>query len=78
MAYMTALPFFTLAFVPAARYPGEVQLPGPVLHVYYDFRVADVTDDLPKYIGKWPSQLAVLRMVLKARMGRPVVLTVNR
>lgn len=70
MAHMTALPFLSLAFVPVARYPREVQLPDPVLHVYYESRVADVADELPKYSGKWPSQLAVLRMLLRARVGR--------
>jgi hypothetical protein len=70
MARMTALPFFSLAFVPAARYPGDIELPEPALHLYYESRIADVVDELPKYIGKWPSQLAVLRMVLRAKSGR--------
>jgi hypothetical protein len=67
---MTALPFFSLAFVPAARYPEDFELPEPELHVFYESRIADVADELPKYTGKWPSQFAVLRMLLRARAGR--------
>ena len=70
MAYTKALPFFPLAFVPAVRYPGQVQLPEPVMHVFYESRIADVADDLPKYSGIWPSQLAAFRMLLRARFGR--------
>lgn len=70
MARMTVFPFFSLAFVPAARYPADVELPEPELHIYYESRIADVADELPKYNGKWPSQFAVLRMLLRARVGR--------
>lgn len=67
VAYMTYLPFLSMAFVPAARYPSDVQLPEPAMHVYYEYRVADVDDDLPKYSG-WPSLLAVFRLILKEKM----------
>lgn len=77
MAHMNALPFISLAFVPVARYPREIQLPEPVMHVFYDFRIADVTDELPKYSGTWQSQLAVLRMILRARLGRSVEFNAN-
>jgi hypothetical protein len=70
LAQMTVLPFLSLAFVPAARYPDSVELPEPVLHVFYESRIADVADELPKHSGKLPSQLAVLRMILREWMGR--------
>lgn len=69
LARMTGLPFLSLTFVPAARFPADFSLPKPMLHVYYESRIADVVDEVPKYCGNWPSQLAVLRMVLKARFG---------
>lgn len=61
--------FLSLAFVPAVLYPREIQLPEPAMHVFYDSRIADVADELPKY-GQWPSDLAVLRAILTTRFGR--------
>jgi hypothetical protein len=69
MAHGTILPFLTLAFVPAARYPPEVQLPELAMHVYYETRIADVDDDLPKY-ETTASLLTVLRVLLRAKMRR--------
>lgn len=69
MADTSTLPIISLAFVPVARYPEEAQLPAPDMHVYYESRVADIDDELPKY-NKWPSPLAILRVLLKSRMGR--------
>jgi hypothetical protein len=66
---MAALPFLSLAFVPAARFPVDFLLPRPVMHIYYESRIADVADELPKHSGQWPSQLAVLQMIMKARIG---------
>lgn len=68
MARMTVLPFLTLAFVPAARYPDDFKLPEPAMHIYYESRLADIADELPKFSGQWPSQLAVLQMVMRARV----------
>jgi hypothetical protein len=69
VAYLTYLPFLSLAFVPAARYPGGVQLPEPAMHVFYQFRIADVDDELPKY-SRWPSLFAVFKVILRERKGR--------
>jgi hypothetical protein len=69
MAHGTILPFLSLAFVPAARYPREVQLPELAMHIYYDSRIADVDDELPKY-NKKASLFAVLGVLLRAKMGR--------
>lgn len=66
LARMTGLPFLSLAFVPAARFPAGFPLPEPELHVYYESRVADVADELPKHSGQWASQFAVIRMIMKA------------
>jgi hypothetical protein len=69
MAHGTILPFLSLAFVPVARYPREVQLPEPEMHIYYESRIADVDDELPKY-NKKASLFAVLGVLLRAKMGR--------
>jgi hypothetical protein len=69
MAHTASLPFLSVAFVPAALYPEDVQLPEPEMHVYYESRVADVADDLPKY-SKWPSLLAMLRVLSRVWLGK--------
>ena len=68
MAHTTSfpIPFLKLAFVPVACYPVEVQLPGPEMHVYYEARIADSADELPKY-DRWPSLFAMLRMLFRPR-----------
>ena len=69
VAYGDYWRFLSLAFVPAARYPGAVPLPEPSMHVFYASRIADVADALPKY-DEWPSDLAVLRSIMRTRLGR--------
>ena len=69
VAYGDYWRFLSLAFVPAARYPGAVPLPEPSMHVFYASRIADVADALPKY-DEWPSDLAVLRAIMRTRLGR--------
>lgn len=69
MGQMAYLPFLSLAFVPAARYPEGTPLPDPAMHVFYESRLADADDDLPKY-SRRPSLLAVFRVLLKASLGR--------
>jgi len=69
VAYGEYWRFLSLAFVPAARYPDETPLPEPAMHVFYESRVADVGDALPKY-DRWPSDFAVLRAIMRTRLGR--------
>jgi len=70
VAYMTPAPLLRLAFVPVARYPREFVPPEPALDIFYDARAADLDDDVPRYPGYWPSQLAVLRLVLREGFRR--------
>lgn len=70
VAYMTPAPLLRLAFVPVARYPGDFRPPEPALDIFYDARAADLDDDVPRYCGYWPSELAVLRMVLRETLRR--------
>ena len=41
-------------------------LPPPRMHGFYDSRVADIADRLPKYHGYWGSQLGAMRHLLGA------------
>lgn len=56
-----------LAIVPSANLQPDEPLPPPTLHIFYDCRVADAKDNLPKYSGYLPSQWAFMRRALSAR-----------
>jgi len=58
-----------LAFIAAGNYSNMEVLPDPKLHVFYDRRVADVADDLPKYKGYIRSQFAVIRQLNRSAAG---------
>jgi len=56
------LPLFPkLAFVPAANFSDISWLPEPCMRTFYDKRVADADDALPRYEGYLKSQLAFAR-----------------
>ena len=61
MPELTIIPSYTIA-------ESEL-LPEPLGHVFYDTRVADIDDKLPKYSGAARSQLASMRKLLPAMMG---------
>lgn len=47
-----------LAIVPSANLAVVADLPEPALHIFYHRRVADATDELPRFSGYLRSQLA--------------------
>lgn len=53
------------AIIPAANMENTEALPAPQMHMFYNSRVADVNDKLPKYSGYLSSQLAFTRCLLK-------------
>lgn len=57
-----------LVIVPASMHGAESELPPPVAHIFYDKRVSDVADKLPRYCGYVPSQLAFIKHLVKARL----------
>jgi hypothetical protein len=59
-----------LAFVPSQNFPKPSELPAPDSHIFYDRRVADVADSIPKVSGYWASEARVTRSVLAALFGR--------
>ena len=61
------LPFApAIAFVPVPVLEPYIALPDSALHLFYDKRVEDADDDLPRYSGFWSSQIAGARKMLPA------------
>ena len=52
-----------IVFVPAQLLPPD-SLPEPAMRLFYDSRVADATDGLPRHEGYLASQFAVMRRLL--------------
>jgi hypothetical protein len=59
-----------LAFVPSQNFPRPAELPLPDCHIFYDRRVADVADSVPKLDGYWASEAHVTRSILAGLFGR--------
>jgi hypothetical protein len=53
--------FPKLTMVPAGMFAGDARLPEPVAHMFYERRVEDATDDLPKKTGFLSSQLCFFK-----------------
>jgi hypothetical protein len=58
-----------LAFVPSQNFPLPVELPAPDAHIFYDRRVADMADAVPKVSGYWASEAHVTRSLLAGLFG---------
>jgi hypothetical protein len=59
-----------LAFVPSQNFPRLAELPAPDGHIFYDRRVADVADSIPKLSGYWASEAYVTRSILAGLFRR--------
>jgi hypothetical protein len=59
-----------LAFVPSQNFPEAAELPAPDVHIFYDRRVADITDNVPKVSGYWASEAHVTQSLLGGLFGR--------
>ena len=64
MMNIVALPKMIL--VPTNNIAERGSLPEASLHVFYNSRVADADDDLPKYSGYWRSQFVFCRKLIAA------------
>ena len=53
-----------LVFVPSKSFVEQDLLPPVRLHVFYNRRVIDVADGLPKYAHYWPSQFAITKTIM--------------
>jgi hypothetical protein len=69
VGFLRLAPFVQLAFVPAQNLPKSLALPAPSLHMFYNSRVADAHDDLPKYSGYWSSQVATTKLIMGRTFG---------
>jgi hypothetical protein len=58
-----------LAFVPSQNFPRPAELPAPGGHIFYDRRVADIADAVPRFSGYWASQTHVTRSILASLFG---------
>ncbi|MEQ8662166.1 MAG: GFA family protein, partial [Gammaproteobacteria bacterium] len=59
-----------LAMVPVAMHGATAPLPRACAHLFYESRVRDVDDTLPRHRGYVASQLAFMRYLLASRWRR--------
>lgn len=71
VGFLRLAPFVRLAFVPSANYPDQSVLPDPGIHMFYNRRVADINDAIPKHSGYWRSQWAATTLVMSALFHGP-------
>ena len=64
VAFLPLAPFFGMSFVPTANLPAGARSLEPCMRTFYDRRIEDVHDSLPKVRGYWASQWAVSRRFL--------------
>ncbi len=53
-----------MVFLPSKSFVEKDLLPPVRLHVFYNRRLADAGDDLPKYNYYWPSQFAIMKTIM--------------
>jgi len=70
VGFLRLAPFVRLAFVAAQKIPDQSRLPPPAAHIFYHRRVADQSDNLPKFSGYWSSELAAVKLVLGNALQR--------
>ena len=59
-----------LVLVPTANYPDVAVLPAPSMHLFYNRRVEDIDDDLPKYNGFVQSQSMMVKALAQGMYRR--------
>ena len=69
VGFLPVMPFVRLAFVPCTNIQDQDALPDPAMHIYYDSRVADIDDALPKIEGDKKSQRKATGLVLAGFLG---------
>lgn len=56
---------FKIFFIPSSNFLNQDLLPPAQMHVFYNRRVKDIADALPKHSGYFPSELAIGRMLMR-------------
>jgi hypothetical protein len=69
VGYMALLPGVRVGFAPSANLPVARELPAAFAHIFYQSRIADIPDAIPKVSGYWRSEWAVGRHLLGALLG---------
>lgn len=59
-----------LILVPTNNYPDIAALPEPTMHLFYNKRVEDINDDLPKYKGFVQSQTMMVKALAQGMYKR--------
>ena len=59
-----------LVLVPTSNYPDIAALPEPTMHLFYNRRVEDINDDLPKYKGFVQSQAMIVKTLAQGMYKR--------
>ncbi|MGP4952550.1 GFA family protein [Psychrobacter sp. T6-1] len=59
-----------LMLVPTDNYPNVDALLDPTMHLFYDSRVEDIEDDLPKYTGFAQSQTMIVKALAQGVFKR--------
>lgn len=59
-----------LVLVPTNNYPDIAALPEPTMHLFYNRRVEDINDDLPKYEGFVKSQTMMVKALAQGMYKR--------
>jgi hypothetical protein len=52
------------------NFADQSSLPVAGFHIFYDRRVADVADELPKYSGYWKSEWAATKPIISTLMHK--------
>jgi hypothetical protein len=72
--HMQMFPMPKLIIIPSANILDPAFVPKPSLHIFYNRRVADIDDDLPKFDGYWRNQLAFGQRLVAALYARHAAL----
>lgn len=59
-----------LILIPTDNYPNAAALPEPTMHLFYNRRVEDMNDNLPKYSGYVKSQTMVVKALAQGMYKR--------
>jgi hypothetical protein len=70
VAFMRLVPGLALVFVPSQNFPRPAELPAPDCHIFYDRRIADIADSVPKLNGYWASEAHVTRTIFRGLFRR--------
>ncbi|WP_252060428.1 GFA family protein [Acinetobacter sp. AHP123] len=63
-SYLKTYTSYDLAFIPSKNFKDQTALPKPILHMFYNRKVSQMNDQLPKYRGYVASQFGFTKHLL--------------